>query len=241
MRYGVFADVHANFEALKTVLAFFRTQAIDMYLFAGDLVDYGPEPERCIDEIQRLDPLRIVAGNHDRAVCGLKELAWFNDYAQKSILWTQARLQQEQKIYLSELPRVLRYDECTVVHGSPRDHMDEYLLTLEQYDENVPYLDTTFTFIGHSHKPLIFSPDGLITPRENATITFTPKEKNIILNPGSAGQPRDDNNKAACAIFDSERREFSLIRLEYDIALTQKKMRRAKLPALLIERLSWGK
>lgn len=241
MRYGIFADVHGNFEALTKVLEFFRAGRVDAYIYAGDIVGYGPNPNECAQLLKRLFPMWISVGNHDRAACGLKDITWFNEYAQKSMLWTRQVLSQENQIYLSELPKIVYQSEFTVVHGSPRDPLDEYLLTREQYTENHALLKTPLTYVGHSHVPFIFGEKFThIFIREHEKLPLNKKEK-YIINPGSVGQPRDGSNKASCAIFDNETWEYELFRLDYDYAATQEKMRQHRLPAFLIERLFWGK
>lgn len=156
MRYGILADIHANLEALNTVTEFFRSSRVDGYVFAGDIVGYGPSPNECVQAVKRLSPMWLSVGNHDRAACGLKDITWFNEYAQKALIWTRQKLSQENQIYLSELPKIVYQSEFTVVHGSPRDPLDEYLLTRAQYDENHGLLKTSLTIVGHSHVPYIF-------------------------------------------------------------------------------------
>lgn len=240
MLYGIFGDIHSNFEALTVILDFFNTKQIEKYLCVGDIVGYGPNPNECVNIMKKLSPLKIVVGNHDRAACGLKDITWFNEYAQKAIIWTRQILTQENQIYLSELPKIITFQDICLVHGSPRDPLDEYLLTREQYQENLTYLTTPFTFIGHSHIPFIFGTNSTYLMRETRSVIISKQEK-YIINPGAAGQPRDGNNKASCALYDTVSDKLDFLRLDYDIHTTQKKMRVAKLPAYLIERLQWGK
>ncbi len=241
MKYGIFADVHANLEALNTVLEFFISEKVDRYLCAGDVVGYGPNPNECVTAIRNLSPLSLVVGNHDWAACGLKDITWFNEYAQHSVTWTRQLLTQENQIYLSELPKVLHHGDFTLVHGSPRDPLDEYLLTKEQFTENQSFLTTPYTFVGHSHIPLVFAQGTVHLFRDSDTVLLDPAKGRSIINPGSVGQPRDSNSKASCALYDTQTHVLRVIRLEYDIATTQEKMRRARLPGFLVERLSWGK
>jgi len=239
MIYGIFSDVHGNLEALNAVLGLLREKNTAHYLYAGDIVGYGPNPNECVDAIRNLSPLSICAGNHDRAACGLKEVTWFNEYARKAIQWTSKVLTQDHQIYLSELSKTVQLPDFTIVHGSPRDPLDEYLLMRDQYEENIPHLKADITVVGHTHVPLIFGCGPKYALKDSAPVLLEPG-KRYILNPGSCGQPRDSNNKASCALFDSENRRLELFRLEYDIIKTQEKMRGFKLPAYLIDRLSWG-
>lgn len=244
MKYAIFADVHANLEALTAVLDYYREKKVDGYIFAGDIVGYGPNPNECVQVVKRLFPMWICVGNHDRASCGLKDITWFNEYAQKSLIWTRKNLTQDNQIYLSELPKIVYQSDFTVVHGSPRDPLDAYLLTREQYEENKAGLKTTFTFVGHSHVPYIFGDKFthiFIGHSGDTESLILPKTDKYIINPGSVGQPRDGNNKASCMIFDTETSELELRRIKYDFPMTQEKMRKEHLPPFLIERLYWGK
>lgn len=241
MKYGIFADVHGNLEALNAVLDCFKEKKVDGYVFAGDIVGYGPNPNECVQIIKHLHPLWICVGNHDRASCGLKDITWFNEYAQKALIWTRQNLSQDNQIYLSELPKIVYQSDFSVVHGSPRDPLDEYLLTRDQYDENKAGLKNPFTYVGHTHVPFIFGENFThLFIRDNDVVTFNKKGK-FIINPGAVGQPRDGNNKASCMIFDMEGQELEHIRIAYDFHPTQEKMRKERLPAFLIERLAWGK
>lgn len=238
MRYGVFADVHSNLEALTSVLDFFRGQKIDRFLCMGDLVGYGPDPNECVTRVHALPNLHIVVGNHDRAACGLKDTTWFNEFALKAINWTSKTLTQKNLIYLSELPKVVRHGDVMIVHGSPRNPLDEYLLTRGQYEEAAGCLTAPVTFVGHSHVPFIFG-GGSVSLTDGPVPL--PEKELFIINAGSVGQPRDADTRAACGIFDSSQRTFTLHRLEYDFPSTQEKMYRARLPVFLIERLGHGK
>lgn len=240
MRYGVFADVHSNLEALTAVLDFFRSEKIGHFLCMGDLVGYGPDPNECVSLVRELPDLHIVAGNHDRAACGLKDTTWFNEFARKALVWTRKTLTQDNLIYLSELPKVARLQDMMLVHGSPRDPLGEYLLTREQYAEACGSLTAALTFIGHSHVPFVFGADASFTFRDPSPVTLPAKEQ-FIINAGSVGQPRDVNTRAACGIYDPSDRTFSLYRLDYDLAKTQDKMYHSRLPVYLIERLGHGK
>jgi predicted phosphodiesterase len=240
MRYGIFSDIHSNIEALDAVLGFLRGQKVDGYISAGDTVGYGPNPNECVDRLKRLSPLWIVVGNHDWAACGLKDLTWFNEYAQKSLVWTRQRLSQQNQIFLSELPKTIKHSDFSLVHGSPQASLTEYLLTRQQYNENLPLLTSRVTFVGHTHVPFVLGPAATYVFRGTEAVKLKSDDK-YVVNAGSVGQPRDNNSRASCGIYDSSSGEFSVYRIEYDIMTTQEKMYKERLPAFLIERLSWGK
>jgi predicted phosphodiesterase len=245
MRYGLFADVHSNLEALEAVFAFFRKERIQAFLSPGDIVGYGPNPNECIQKIASLKRLQITAGNHDYAVVGMKDTSRFNDFAARSLIWTKRALQEENRHYLMRLPRLVDASLFTLVHGSPRDPIDEYLLTARQYLDNLQFFRTPICLIGHTHVPSVFYADslGMIqhkTLADGEVFKFDPQGK-TIFNIGSVGQPRDGDPRACCAIFDSTKHEIKVTRCSYDIQSVQEKMKQASLPLFLIERLSYGR
>ena len=245
MLYGIFSDVHSNMEALSVVLEHLEHKRVSSYLCCGDIVGYGPNPNECVEKIRNLKDCLVVMGNHDAASCGLKDTAWFNEYARAAVHWTASVLKEENRDYLCHLPKMITEDNYTIVHGSPRDPIDEYLLEERQFLENLGYFNTQVCFIGHSHLPFLVlsqsSKGGVeikpLSLRENETMKLLPDSR-YIINVGSVGQPRDKDPRACCAVFNLEETEFKFFRLEYDINKTQEKMHGAKLPAFLIERLS---
>jgi predicted phosphodiesterase len=240
MLYGVFADIHSNLEAFESVLLFLKDKKVERFICAGDVVGYGPNPNECVDLIRTIAGIDIVAGNHDLAACGLKDLKLFNEYAQKALVWTGNTLTQDNQIYLSELPRSLNKEDFSVVHGSPRQTTEEYLMSFNQYKENLPFLNSVATFTGHTHIPLVISSDVIKTLLGKAELVLNTANK-YIINVGSVGQPRDSDPRAACGILDSDKMVFQIFRLEYDVDKTQGKMRKLRFPGFSIERLSWGK
>ncbi len=245
MRYGIFSDVHSNLEALEAVLACFKKERIQSFVCLGDIVGYGPNPNEVVQRIIGLKKIQITAGNHDYAVSGLKELTWFNDFAARSIIWTKRHLKEENKNFLMRLPRLIDGSQFTLTHGSPRDPIDEYLLTPRQYLDNLEYFRTPICFIGHTHVPSIFYSDsfGMIQhkPLGDGEIFKCDSQAKTIVNVGSVGQPRDGDPRAACVIYDSEKFEIKCLRSSYDIHAVQDKMKQASLPLFLIERLSYGR
>lgn len=245
MRYGVFSDVHSNLEALESVLAFFKMEKIQSFLCLGDLVGYGPNPNECVQRIAGLKRVQITAGNHDFAVVGMKETTWFNDFAARALTWTKRHLKEENRNFLMRLPRLIDASLFTLAHGSPRDPIDEYLLTPRQYLDNLEYFRTPVCFIGHTHIPSVFFTDslGMIQhkPMADGEVFRFDANGKTIVNVGSVGQPRDGDNRAACAIYDTDKNEIKMARCLYDIQAVQTKMKQASLPLFLIERLSYGR
>jgi len=244
MKYGVFSDVHGNYEALLAVLDFFTAQNTQAHICCGDLTGYGPQSEECIKATAALPNLNCVIGNHDMAVLGRMPVEAFNHYAASAIEIIQPTLSPESIHFLAHCPQLVADDGITIVHGSPRSPIDEYLLTVEQFLENSGRWQTDICFIGHTHVPVCFRRKGRAFPlmlplRENEPVTIAREEK-MMINPGSVGQPRDGDNRASCGLYDSDTKTFELFRLSYDVAKTQKLMKAMHFPDLLIERIEKG-
>ena len=243
MRALIVSDIHANLEALQSVLADAeKNGGFDQIWLLGDLVGYGPDPEPCINLIRQYD-LQAVAGNHDQAAAGKKKPVGFNRHALAAINWTSLHLTFEHYCWLLDLPVKLELDDFTLVHGSPRAPVDEYLVSPEAAVANFKIIETTRCLVGHSHIPFICraTEDGAVfhrSPGNGAAVKLG--DDRMIINPGGLGQPRDGDPRAPYAIYDSGKGTISHHRVEYDIPATQKKMEEAGLPRYLIERLAHG-
>lgn len=240
MRYGIIADIHSNLEALEAVLSRLEEEGVDAYLSTGDLVGYGADPEACIRRVRELDTT-VVAGNHDWAVANRLSLDYFNAHAREAIYWTQDRLGEEDVRYLRELELTAIVGDVTMVHGTlyaPENF--DYLLT--SYDAHLSFKvqETPLCLVGHSHVPITFVLDGTVSFSFETETDLSGVDK-AIVNPGSVGQPRDENRKAAYGVYDTETRVFKACRTEYDIEAATSKILRAGLPEILAERLWVGK
>ncbi len=241
MRILVISDIHANLNALEAVVA--DAGEIDAAWCLGDLVGYGPDPNECIERIRELPNLICLIGNHDAAALGQIDINSFNPEARTAVKWTQEALTPTNKDYLRNLPERQVEEPVTLVHGSPRQPVWEYLLDTRTASKNFDYFDTPYCFVGHSHLPVIYQMKDnyplakLVIPEPQSRIELEPR---AILNPGSVGQPRDHNPKAAYAIFDPEALNWDYRRVEYDISSVQERMKEQSLPARHIERLSAG-
>ena len=243
MRIALLSDIHANLTALDAVLADAEAQGVDGGAWvAGDIVGYGPDPNECIARLQESSAM-AVAGNHDLAVIGRMATDEFNPYARSAAEWTGGVLTDESRAFLEGLELKQERAPFTIVHGSPRDPVWEYLLTIEAARENLKHYDTTGCVIGHSHiQFLIHITDELPEPKPTPLDEPLPVGPDrFYVNPGSVGQPRDGDSRAAYAVLDWEDGTVEFKRVEYDIASTQQRMAEAKLPSRLIERLSWGR
>ena len=243
MRIAIVADVHANLASFQAVLRHAEEGgALDAVWCLGDTVGYGPYPNECLDLLRSYEHL-AVAGNHDLVARGTMTVEEFNEAAAKAALWTEKQLTQSSREYLHGLPLVCQRDEFTLVHGSLREPEWEYLLSTNQARAQFALQETRYSIVGHSHMPfvcreadpappeLLFAPDG-----ERTVLT----EQRLILNPGSAGQPRDGDPRVGYALYDTDAAVITFARVEYDIAATQRAMKEAGLPRWLSERLSEG-
>lgn len=242
MRYAILGDIHSNLTALQAVLQDIDSRGgFDKIWCLGDVVGYGPEPRECIDLLRQYDHL-CVAGNHDWAAISKIDTSDFNPDAAQACHWTGQQLTKEDIEFLQNLPLRHCHDDFTLVHGSPREPIWEYLLSLEVAKDNFAYFETDFCLVGHSHVPLVFKHIGNTVAyrklQESADLELG--KNRLIINPGGVGQPRDGDPRASYAVYDTEARTIYHYRVEYDIAATQRKMSQHKLPPRLISRLSLG-
>jgi predicted phosphodiesterase len=245
VRYLILSDIHANWEALQAVLAQAQS-AYDQVLCCGDVVGYGADPD-AVTEWVRKNVAVIVRGNHDKACAGLEDLEWFNSVARTSALWTQETMKPENIEYLRCLSKgPERIDGFQIVHGSPLDE-DEYVVSDYDVAQVAPYLDAAVSFFGHTHLQCGFlcHRNGVKrlrtvdTDAESEVIELEP-DAGYLINPGSVGQPRDGDPRAAYAVYQPELRQVTLRRTEYDVASAQRKILEAGLPELLALRLEAG-
>ena len=241
MRILVISDVHGNYPALEAVLASVVT--VDAVWCLGDLVGYGPFPNQCIERISTLPNLTCVLGNHDAAVVDGRDIDRFNDEASHVIYWTKREITRENQAYLAKLPETVTTNWVTLIHGSPRMPIWEYLIDQMTAMINFAYFDTQLALVGHSHLPLAFvvnekgdSVDrAMIQPGQVQKI-----ESRCIFNPGSVGQPRDHDPRASYGILDPEAQTWEIHRVPYEVKKTQSAIIKAGLPEKLCKRLAEG-
>jgi len=242
MRYAIIADIHANLEAFTAVLEEIEHRGgVEEVWCLGDIVGYGPDPHQCIELLRKYNHV-CVAGNHDWAAIGKIDISDFNSDAAAACHWTAQQLSPEDIQYLESLPLVIEKDDFTLVHGSPREPIWEYILSTSLARENFTFFKSKYCLIGHSHAPLVFKDeDGSCSLGQLSTnIGLALGKSRLIINPGGVGQPRDGDPRASYAIYDSESRLIRLYRIPYDISATQDKMMQHKLPIRLVVRLNYG-
>lgn len=241
MRYGLISDIHGNLEALDQVLSELDKIKVDSILCLGDVVGYGPNPNECVTQVRKRAAVCLI-GNHDEASLGRVDLDLFNYMAREAIEWTMRQLSKTSKEYLVNLPYIHEFDECLIVHASPDEPRRwNYILSLEDAAHSFAAFDQQACFIGHSHTPWVIdlNVEGRMQVRQDYPIEFQ-EDHRYLVNIGSVGQPRDRNPAAAFGVFDSEKREYTLKRVPYSFAKTQKKIRGTGLPSFLADRLATG-
>jgi predicted phosphodiesterase len=246
VRYLILSDLHANRQALEAVLADARDKRYDACACCGDIVGYGADPVWALDWVRENVPA-VVRGNHDKACAGLEDLEWFNPAARKSALWTASQLNAERIEWLRHLPQgPVQLDGFDLIHGSPVDE-DEYVIGVRDAAGVSPYLEAPTTFFGHTHLQggFLLHRNGVrslrrpLPPESDMTIELEP-DSFYLVNPGSVGQPRDSDPRAAYCVFDTDQRTVTYYRVSYDVAGAQQRIRSAGLPAVHADRLAIG-
>ena len=246
MRYLIISDLHANLEALTAVLAQ-SAGGYDRALCCGDLVGYGADPNPVCDWV-RLNCAVVVRGNHDRGSTGQDDLEWFNPVARQAATWTQQTLSPENAEYILALPQgPVTVETFQIFHGSPYDE-DEYVVVADEANQAFDYLETRVAFFGHTHMQGGFiwnqsRVETILRPPargESLAMPIDP-ECAYMINPGSVGQPRDGDPRAAYAIYDTDAQKVTYHRVAYDVATAQKKIYAAGLPHILADRLAAGR
>jgi predicted phosphodiesterase len=239
MRVAVLSDIHANLVALDAVLA--AAGPVDAVWHLGDVVGYGPEPDAVVARLTEAGAIG-VAGNHDRAAVGELDVESFNPDARAAIEWTRTRISATTRSWLRALPERRTEAGLTLVHGSLRDPIWEYILSLATARANLQVLDTAIGLFGHTHLPMAWSEgDGRIDPIfPGPGSTFRFAGQRALVNPGSVGQPRDGDSRASWLELDPSAGVATWRRVTYDIGLVQAAIRDVGLPGRLADRLAHG-
>lgn len=247
MRYLILSDIHSNLDALEAVLATVDRDSWNRVVVLGDLVGYGGAPNAVIDRIRDLNPLAIIRGNHDKASCGIEDGSNFNHVARVAAMWTGDTLTPENREYLRSLPAgpLVIDDHVEICHGSPFDE-DHYIFDADDARRALEAGTRQLCLFGHTHLPVVFrrsgSGDDGFVPEGDAEIRLELEDGvRYVVNPGSVGQPRDGDPRAAFAIYDSGKRVLTLKRVPYAVDAAQRRILGAGLPASLANRLSVGR
>jgi diadenosine tetraphosphatase ApaH/serine/threonine PP2A family protein phosphatase len=239
MRIAVLSDIHSNIVALDAVLSSIGT--IDAVWHLGDVVGYGPEPDAVVGRLADLSAVG-VCGNHDAAAAGGNEIDWFNTDARTAMEWTRKRISATTRTWLDALPKTRMVDAFTLVHGSPRDPIWEYITSQPVARANLATLKTRYGLHGHTHIPICWREDDgrveAVSPADGSSLLLD--ERPVLLNPGSVGQPRDGDPLASYMVIDTDAGRCTWSRVAYDIAAVQAAMAEQRLPERLSARLSYG-
>ena len=240
MRCAILADIHGNLEAFEAVMRDIADRGgVDELWCLGDVVGYGPEPSACIALLRR-HPHVCVAGNHDWAAIGKLDTADFNPDAAEACKWTEGQLSADDVAYLRTLPLTATSGEFTMAHGSPRAPLLEYVSNQVRARVNFQHFGTMYCLVGHSHVPAVFAAEDANCSMSALPPVLPLGSGRLIVNPGSVGQPRDGDPRAAYAIYDEAVRVIYSYRIPYDIVAVQTKMNECGLPGFLSSRLSEG-
>jgi diadenosine tetraphosphatase ApaH/serine/threonine PP2A family protein phosphatase len=239
MRIAVLPDIHSNLPALDAILA--HVGAVDAVWQLGDVVGYGPDPDGVVARLAEIGAIG-VRGNHDAAALGGMEIEWFNPEARAAIEWTRDRIAPATRSWLGALPEILSLDDHTLVHGSPRDPLREYVTSLGAVRAAFDDIATAHGLHGHTHVPVAYT-DGTAgidarQPEDGMSLDYDGQR--TFLNPGSVGQPRDGDPTASCLVLEPDRSRATWHRVPYDIEAVQRAMRAEGLPPRLADRLSFG-
>ncbi|MEJ7652039.1 MAG: metallophosphoesterase family protein [Chloroflexia bacterium] len=231
MRFGVISDIHSNLIALETVLE--DIGEVDQYWCLGDVVGYGPQPNECIQTLLDLDHV-VIMGNHDAGAIGKISVRDFNGEARRAIEWTARELTPEGKAFLRSAPEQLTHNEVLLVHGSPRDPIWEYITTPMQAEAAFADSDRPCIMVGHTHLQTAFVRDSsgrvlMGAPEDDMLLPID--DQRMLINPGSVGQPRDGDPRAAYVVVDSDERTVEFHRVKYDVEEAQRRMKATK-PAI---------
>ena len=240
MRYLILSDIHSNWEALEAVLAAAEGE-YDEIICCGDFIGYGADPNRVIDWARERVGVAVGFGSQ----IGNVDLEWFNPVARAATIWTHRELTQENKDYIRALARgPVGVNGFQVVHGSPLNE-DEYIVNVTEAAEAFAYMDTRVVFFGHTHLQGGFEWSrrkvwGLSAPA-NPMLLDLNADSAYLINPGSVGQPRDEDPEAAYVLYDPDDQFLFYHRIRYDVETAQAKIRNAGLPPLLADRLAVGR
>jgi diadenosine tetraphosphatase ApaH/serine/threonine PP2A family protein phosphatase len=246
MRYAVISDIHSNLEALEAVLAEIDALGADKTVCLGDIVGYNANPNECIEKLKDRG-ISSVMGNHDSRATGHTYPGEFNPMAAEAVMWTRGELTEENREFLRELPASLNVDgKFLAVHGWVND-TDSYIYSTYDALENFKLLKLmtgketdALCLFGHTHVSVGYSDEqGRVEPNTDNPLGLLPG-RNYLVNPGSVGQPRDNDPRAAFLILDVEGAAITFHRVEYDMESAGRKVLDAGLPDLLSKRLKTG-
>jgi diadenosine tetraphosphatase ApaH/serine/threonine PP2A family protein phosphatase len=242
LRIAIISDIHGNWHALEAVLADVEKEGVEEIWCLGDVVGYGPQPKRCVDATRERAKICLI-GNHDLAAIGQADLTAFTPDAAESARWTADELTDDERAFLCTLEPRGERQGAQLFHGSPRDPVWEYILDESAVRAALDLTSAELVMVGHSHIPIALqlSNGGTLAgglARGGSELELSGGR--WLLNPGSVGQPRDGDPRAAYLLLDLETRSAHFRRVPYDVEQTQSEIREAGLPEALATRLAEG-
>ena len=242
MRYGILSDVHGNIDALAVVLDGLAELQVDAYVFLGDAVGYGANPNEVCERLRSMKMLAVI-GNHDAAVAGRMDYSDYYGAARDALAWCTEHMHADNMQWLRSLPYRAQQDGIDFCHGSPfAAESFDYLFAAGQVGERIGEIGTLapVTFIGHSHLTVSFCIEGKAVSTVVAASIECRADARYIITVGSVGQPRDRDPRACCGIYDTDKRLFTYHRFEYDVRSARRKILDAGLPSAFGDRLLVG-
>jgi diadenosine tetraphosphatase ApaH/serine/threonine PP2A family protein phosphatase len=246
VRVAAITDIHANLPALEAVLGAIDAAAVDEVWCLGDVIGYGAEPDQCADLVRERCDLCLV-GNHDLAVLGALDIAAFSEAAAEAVAWTRENVAERTLAMLRELEPAGERQGIGLFHASPRDPVWEYVLSAEQADACLDAQTARIALIGHSHVSLFFvrptedePPDEIRGAQTGDDTLLDLAAGRWLINPGSVGQPRDGDPRAAWLELDTGERTARFHRVPYDVERAAASIVAAGLPRRLADRLQVG-
>lgn len=236
---AVISDIHANREALDSVIRSLEKRPVDRIICLGDIVNYGVDFNYCLERVKELAPVCIM-GNHDATVVGRDPIWHMNPEAQKSARWTMDRLSAQQRDYLEGLPMTHSEGDMLFVHSAPGDPARWQYIT-NWFDAAVHFdnFSERICFVGHSHVPGVYPEKGGETRSREGEVVLEPKQR-FIINVGSVGQPRDRDPRACYAVMDSEKDLLEIVRVDYDVQKASEKIAAAGVSSFHARRILVG-
>jgi diadenosine tetraphosphatase ApaH/serine/threonine PP2A family protein phosphatase len=239
VRVAVLSDIHANLVALDAVLG--AVPSVDEVWQLGDIVGYGPHPDEVVARLRDIGA-RGVRGNHDAAAIGRLDTDTFNVDARHAIEWTRTVIAPETGTWLASLPERLEREGFTLVHGSPRDPIWEYVTSTPVARAGIAAMQTPAGLHGHTHVPIAFVEDDghleTMSPGAGSSLAFDGRR--VLVNPGSVGQPRDGIPTASWLLLDTDAGTATWQRTAYEVVAVQRAMEAVGLPERLVARLAYG-
>lgn len=244
MRVGVISDIHGNLEALKACLKRLQDEGAESYIQCGDIIGYGPDAEACVRCVSHLPLQASVMGNHDAVLAFPEVTNLFNFDAKSALEQSVPGLSAASMDYLCALAPSVQRDNFAVVHGTPLDPIREYFHAIDQFNIYYKSWQGQILFVGHTHVQFYIKGSSHtchmhLNRQEEYTLKLSDTCR-YVINPGAVGKPRDRNPQAACGLWDTEANTFTFLRVCYDVAATQTKMRAQGYPDFLIESLAYG-